>query len=280
MKIILLILFCGFSSGLKILGILPYAGKSHFIFFEGLLKQLQSRGHHLTVVSHFPLKEKLENYTDIRLSDGNIPKEILSMEELPQGHVKHYVTPYILETLMRSSCDLNNGVMKKLLESKEKYDLILMEMFVTDCYFGFIHHFKVPFVGLSSSGLLPWTSQFYANPLTPSYVPMIFLPHSDSMNFFERTENFIMYFYSHWQYHRLIMGPCYEDAKEFFGNDLPYLEKIAENASLLLVNTHFSLQRPRPLVPGVIEVGGMFLKNEVKTLPKVRIIVRTRENVF
>jgi glucuronosyltransferase len=54
------------------------------------------------------------------------------------------------------------------------------------------------------------------------------------------------------------------------GNDVPPLSVIARNTSLLLVNTHFSLNRPRPLVPGIVEVGGLHLKPP-KKLPKVRL---------
>lgn len=44
---------------LNILGITPLIGKSHFVMFEAVFKELARRGHNVDVVGHFPLKEKL-----------------------------------------------------------------------------------------------------------------------------------------------------------------------------------------------------------------------------
>ena len=45
--------------------------------------------------------------------------------------------------------------------------------------------------------------------------------------------------------------------QKYFGNTKISLEEIERNASLVLVNSHHSLGYPRPLLPNVIEVGGM-----------------------
>lgn len=39
--------------------------KSHFSGFQPLFKELANRGHNVTVLSTFPLKKPLANYTDI-----------------------------------------------------------------------------------------------------------------------------------------------------------------------------------------------------------------------
>lgn len=59
------------SSGVqsaRILGVFQFSGRSHFIMFEALLKELAARGHQVTVVSHYPQKPPLENYTDISVA--------------------------------------------------------------------------------------------------------------------------------------------------------------------------------------------------------------------
>ncbi|BES95202.1 glucuronosyltransferase [Nesidiocoris tenuis] len=38
----------------NILGIFPYTARSHFAVYAPLLDELWSRGHNLTVISHFP----------------------------------------------------------------------------------------------------------------------------------------------------------------------------------------------------------------------------------
>lgn len=57
--------------------------------------------------------------------------------------------------------------------------------------------------------------------------------------------------------------------REFFGNnDMPYLGELAKSTSLMLVNTHYSLNGVRPNTPAVIEVGGLHIK-DLKPLDKV-----------
>jgi glucuronosyltransferase len=51
--------------GAKILGIFPVPGKSHFAVSAVLMKELASRGHQVTVLSPFPEKSPIPNYTDI-----------------------------------------------------------------------------------------------------------------------------------------------------------------------------------------------------------------------
>ncbi|GJQ66555.1 hypothetical protein Trydic_g4539, partial [Trypoxylus dichotomus] len=48
-------------------------------------------------------------------------------------------------------------------------------------------------------------------------------------------------------------------AKNFFGPNMPDLEELASNVSLLLVNSHFSVHMSRPTVPNFIEVAGLHI---------------------
>jgi hypothetical protein len=55
---------CG---GAKILGILPSHPKSHAIMTTALMRELATRGHHVTVLSLHPQMDNVGNYTDIVL---------------------------------------------------------------------------------------------------------------------------------------------------------------------------------------------------------------------
>lgn len=50
-------------SSAKILVLLPFSGKSHFIFMLPIVQELANRGHDLTVIA--PYEEKNSNYTQI-----------------------------------------------------------------------------------------------------------------------------------------------------------------------------------------------------------------------
>lgn len=62
-------------------------------------------------------------------------------------------------------------------------------------------------------------------------------------------------------------------ARQFFGENLPDLNVLAYNTSLQLVNTHFSVNSVRPLVPNVVEVAGLHIQksHKVNEVPKANI---------
>ena len=65
---VILGLICS-SSALKILGLFPHPGISHFNFFQPIMKGLASDGHDVTVISHFPEKTPTKNYNDMPLDE-------------------------------------------------------------------------------------------------------------------------------------------------------------------------------------------------------------------
>lgn len=56
------------SNGLRILGLFPHPGASHFQFFHPVMRGLAEVGHDVTVVSHFPDKNPPKNYKNLPLS--------------------------------------------------------------------------------------------------------------------------------------------------------------------------------------------------------------------
>lgn len=57
-----------YSSSLRILGLFPHPGISHFNFFHPIMLGLAEAGHDVTVVSHFPDKNAPSNYEDVIIS--------------------------------------------------------------------------------------------------------------------------------------------------------------------------------------------------------------------
>lgn len=68
-----LLLFVGYCWSANILAFLPTLAKSHYIAFQPLLKELAVRGHNMTVLSHFSLKDAPLNYyhIDVSIKDSN-----------------------------------------------------------------------------------------------------------------------------------------------------------------------------------------------------------------
>lgn len=61
------------SNGYRILGIFPLNIKSHWGTAEQVLKGLAKHGHQVDVVTHFPQRIPIPNYTDINI-EGSLPK--------------------------------------------------------------------------------------------------------------------------------------------------------------------------------------------------------------
>lgn len=65
------ITFFDSTESLKVLGLFPYPGVSHFYFFHPIMRGLAEKGHDVTVVSHFPDKSAPPNYIDVPLPKTN-----------------------------------------------------------------------------------------------------------------------------------------------------------------------------------------------------------------
>lgn len=259
----------GYSSGARILGVFPHVAKSHFFMSEVFMKGLAARGHEVVVISHFPQKTPIPNYTDISLvgSMQNVVSTV-PLDDIATGWV--YTTLKFITELGVAGCEttLSHPAVSKLINSEEKFDLVVTELFNTDCYVGFAHKFQVPFISISTTTVLPWGQERFANPSNPSYTGNILLGYSDKMSFLERVVNTFYLKITQWAYHYMIDMPSQEIARKYFGPSLPPLADVVRNTSLLLVNRHFSISQPLPFLPVVIEVGGLHVEAP-KKLPKV-----------
>lgn len=85
----------------------------------------------------------------------------------------------------------NSKIFQDLKNTKKKYDLLITEIFSTDCVIGFGWLFKIPVISMTSSVNLPWGGDRIGNPDNPSYIPSYFLPYTSKMNLYQRIINTI-----------------------------------------------------------------------------------------
>ena len=90
------------------------------------------------------------------------------------------------------------------------------------------------------------------------------------MTFLERVENFLFTTASELIHTLLHLKSQDEIMRKYFGEDLPPIEDIVKNTSLVLINHHYSLAFPRPLLPNMVEIGGYHI-NPPKPLPSVSL---------
>lgn len=99
--------------------------------------------------------------------------------------------------------------------------------------------------------------------LTPwSHVPNTLVTYSDNMSFMERWYNSLLSTCD-WLVRKYIYFPRQNEiARCHFGHlgEIPTVEELTQNISLVFINTHRSVQAPRPLMPTVVYVGGAHIK--------------------
>lgn len=62
--------FAANCGGYKYLGLFPFPVKSHFLWIEHFLEALLSRGHELTILTSFKMKNSHPNLTEILIEPG------------------------------------------------------------------------------------------------------------------------------------------------------------------------------------------------------------------
>ncbi|XP_018321655.1 UDP-glucuronosyltransferase 2B20 isoform X1 [Agrilus planipennis] len=261
---LLFFLFFAKCACFRILGLNPFDGKSHFVMFERLYMELARRGHELDVLSHFPREKPVPRYTDISLK-GSLPNLVGNFSfELVKDTTTTTMMNIITGMCGTNICEnaFKHPLTLKLKNTKKKYDLIITEIFGTDCMFGFAHHFDVPVVTLTTSVNQPWGNSRFGNPEEPTYIPSYFLPYTTNMSLVEKFWNIWNSFYTKIYYYKKSIEPSDYYVKQFFGEDTPHLtELISRYSSLHMVNSHFSINPARPWVPNVIEVGGLHIND-------------------
>jgi glucuronosyltransferase len=254
----------------RILAFFPHVGKSHHDVYAPYLRRLAARGHEVIAVSHFPKEYTLTNITCISI-EGSVPmaptqdisfKEVESLGSIVNAIMLSYMADIHCQSI------LPLPQVQQLV--KQKFDLIITELFNTDCFLGLTHVLNAPFIYLSSSVLMPWANDRIGNPDNPSYIPNLFQSHSDKMVFVERLSNTVDTFVDKWIVYPLLFDlPGRSIGSEHLRVTLPPLADIAARGSLILVNSHFSLSKPRPLVPAAVEVAGIHIDRLPNKLSQV-----------
>lgn len=147
-------------TGEKILAVFPSDVKSHFTLGKVVLTELANRGHEvcaystfvyieiecillqITFFSQFTLREKHENITEVRLAGA---KESLASKGLEEEN--HLTARYerskidsLTNLINRATAlvdyTLDYPVLLDILQNKDEYDLLIIDMYLTDALLG------------------------------------------------------------------------------------------------------------------------------------------------
>lgn len=263
----------------KILAIFPINAKSHYLAFEPLAIELANKGHKLTIINNFPQKISIKNINYMDISNyTNLLIGAVNVNDLKNIPTNTYDECNIMNKMLLWDMNIFEiPIIKKLFLDKklnnsykiENFDLIIVETFNSYLYHSLSHVFNAPIIGFTFSTIMPWVNSKFSNPENPSYIPILFSQLNNKMNFYQRLKNSFELFYSkiHQKYIINPKGDLF--LKNYYGNNyFPSLDVLSLNASLLFFNSHYSIHGARPLVPQVIEIGGLHIGPK-KKIPQV-----------
>ncbi|RZC38653.1 UDPGT, Glyco tran 28 C and/or NAD binding 10 domain containing protein, partial [Asbolus verrucosus] len=232
----LFVMIAGVKSA-KILMVAPMPTHSHFTVAFRLAKELADRGHQVTAITPYPQKIPIKNYRDISVEEN--------IEAINGESMTSLLTEYTLANIN----------VQKLMNSRETFDVIIVEHFLNDAAVGLGYHFKTPVILLSSVISSVMNNYIFANPAPASYVPAKGGVITKQMNFWQRIQNLLMInvFNLVMEFHHL---PTQREIfKRYITNDVE-LDDVLYNVSLMLTNSHVSVSDAIPLVPSIKEIGG------------------------
>ncbi|EFA00947.2 2-hydroxyacylsphingosine 1-beta-galactosyltransferase-like Protein [Tribolium castaneum] len=240
---------------------MPTPSYSHQIVFNPLWLTLNSRGHHVTLFTTDPIKNA--NLSNFRQIDWSFAYQL--------WHEKHNVSDIIrnfntnLLKCLNQYVEMMNDIIIQELEhpqvqeiindKNEHFDLVVVE-FLNPAMVAFSKRFNCPFIGMSPMDLTNFVHEALGNPISPALFPDFISRYDGEMNFFERVLNTFYYVGSKLYFKYYFYPKIDEIIKEYFGEDVPPLEQMQRNASMVFLNTNPIIHNIRPLMSNVLMVGG------------------------
>ncbi|CAG9853563.1 unnamed protein product [Phyllotreta striolata] len=258
---LLLLNAVGLISPAKILMVFPTPAPSHYFLGKSLAKGLVNAGHQVTMVN--AIEEKNESYQTIRLNGIELAlmkANLSTWQEL--GEQGFLSVELELNTIGRILVDytVTHPNFQKLLRSNEKFDVVILEQFLNEGLVVLGRHFGAPVISFSTLGATIWTNDLVGNPCPFSYVPESLSGYTDRMNLWERTGNTIVSLIRLLVRHIKVIPTQKELVKEHFPQYYSQYEESLYNVSLVLVNSHESVNYPMPMVPNMVQIGGFHVK--------------------
>lgn len=253
----------------NILFLLPLSSKSHKNVFEPLIRGLAAKGHEITVIAATKTSNLPSNVREIVIVKD---EEIFDAWEDPLENRKKgkFGNMFMDISFAINVCNkvYESEEIRTLLKThKNKFDLAFVDLILNQCFYGLLTYFEAPYITLATLPPCDAWSSLLGSHLPSSFVPVAFFNMPERMNFLQRVQNNLLNAVT-----PLIIRYMYNQKLEAvyqkqLGSHYPSAEVVEGNASMMFTNSHFSLNSKMPLLPDIVEVGGMHLK-PAKALPK------------
>ncbi|KAK9736895.1 UDP-glucoronosyl and UDP-glucosyl transferase [Popillia japonica] len=198
-------------------------------------------------------------------------KEMIS----EQNMLESFTIPPILFTFFMADMSIKVGdlvysdpAVQDVLNGKDTYDAVILEWMMSDYMQGIAYRMQVPSITITTFCPSFSTSYVSGNPSIYSYMPHMLNKSGQKMNFWERITNILLALFD------IAFGYLYFKPKQEhlykYVPEAPSISELNANISLHLFNSDPVINGPLPMLPNVLEVGGIHIINgPLPMLPNV-----------
>ncbi|XP_049873915.1 UDP-glycosyltransferase UGT5-like isoform X2 [Pectinophora gossypiella] len=165
---------------------------------------------------------------------------------------------------------LKSKQVQEFLAKDNTFDMVISEQFAQEAFYILAHKYNAPLGLVSTFGNCMKHNIVTRNPLQMATVTFEWAEIPEPTTFVGRLKNlyYSLYEYAYWKYWFL-----YEQERlmtKYIPNipqPVPSLFEMQKNASLLLMNGHFTFDPPTAYLPNIVEIGGAHLSHSKSQLP-------------
>ncbi|KAM7360202.1 UDP-glycosyltransferase UGT5-like [Cochliomyia hominivorax] len=257
----------------NILAFLPTCSPSHLIVQMAVVQALAERNHNMTIITVLPLKSEWRKYdlNYIKLDHGFIDME-MTINNTKSKNSLGIMNLLTVRQKMSATLEdtLEDPKMLKFIQDPgNQFDLILYGYLFADYFYGLAEHFNCPMALIWPNVPLPSLLQLMGNPIEITYNSVDLLGNNkNKKGFVFRLKNFIIAILDLWLMAREEVYTKKIYSKYFPPDKYANYDKAKQRVAMVLFSHHFSEKPVRPLVPALIEIGGIHINDQPKPLPK------------
>lgn len=163
---------------------------------------------------------------------------------------------------------ITDNAFQQLLRSSEKFDVVIVELFMTESLLAAGHNFDASVIGVSTFGASKMSTDTVGAPEIASYIPNVFTGFSDRMTYKERLINWMRNSFED-ILNPIFYIPMQQELLQYYPKkNVPSIKDLKRNVSFVLLNSHVTFGFPRPYPPNMVEVGGLHIDHSMQSLPE------------
>ncbi|XP_077128483.1 UDP-glucuronosyltransferase 1A1-like isoform X2 [Ranitomeya variabilis] len=256
----------GFVTAGKLL-VVPVDG-SHWLSMRPVVDALIQKGHravvvvpdinlHLRTSQDYEVKFYPVSYTFQQLQEhfSSISHEVFTQRPLLEKFLEFQKKMKLGAAIMLDNCAqlLNSSQLIQSLEAMN-FDVVFTDA-ILPCGQILADHLSVPSVFFMRGIPCNLDADASKCPMPLSYVPRMLTSLTDHMNFLQRVKNIFFDQTMHFMCN-VLYSPYQQLAAEFLKKDVS-LQEILGHAAIWLMRIDFVLDFPKPLMPNIINIGGI-----------------------